>query len=104
MENRCIYLYGHVGVTKGYKGFYTDLAGLRTHLEKEQNGVVPPDLTHKPILEEKAVASLPHVAIYLLGNFKGEGGVNYHTINVTNVSMSGLQTRRWVEKLVAVAN
>ena len=48
---------------KGYEGFYTDLAGLRTHLEKGKNGVVPPDLTHKSIPEEKAVASLPHVAI-----------------------------------------
>ena len=89
---------------RGYEGFYTDLAGLRTHLEKGRNGVVPPDLTHISILKEKAVTSLPHVAIYLLGNFKGEGGVNYHTINVANMSMPGLQTRWWVEKLVDVAN
>ena len=46
----------------GYEGFYTDLSGLRTHLEeKGQNGVVPPDLTHKSILKEKAVASLRHI-------------------------------------------
>ena len=26
------------------------------------------------------VSSLHHVVIFLLGNLKGEGGVNYHTI------------------------
>ena len=66
--------------------------------------MVPLDLTHKSILEEKVEASLLHVAILLLGNFKGERGVNYHTINVANMLMSGLQTRWWVEKLVKVAN
>ena len=30
--------------------------------------------------------------------------MNYHTNNMANVSMSGLQTRWWVEKLVDVAN
>ena len=89
---------------RGYEGFYTDLTELKTHLDNGRAGVVPPDLTHKSIVEEKVVANLPHVAICLLGNFKGEGGVNYHTINVANNSMSGLQTRWWVEKLVDVAN
>ena len=87
-----------------YEGCYMDLAGLRTHVDKGKNGVVPPDLTHKSIFEERAVVSLPHVAISLLGNFKGEGGLNYDTINVAKESMSGLQTRWWVEKLVDVAN
>ena len=49
---------------------------MKTNLYRGRMGVVPPDLTLKSILEEKLVASLPHVAICLLGNFKGEGGVN----------------------------
>ena len=89
---------------RGYEGFYTDLAGLRSNLDKGRKGVIPPGLTHESIVEENEVVNLPHVAICLLGNFKGEGGVNYHTINVANNSLSGLQTRWWVEKLVNVAN
>ena len=81
-----------------------DLAGLRSYLNKGKHGGIPPELTHKPVLEEIAVANLPHVAIYLLGNLKGEGGMNYYTINVTNKSMSGLQTRWWIEKLVDIVN
>ena len=37
-------------------------------------------------------------------NLKAEGGVNYHTINVVNEFMLGLQTRWWVEKLVSIAD
>ena len=50
------------------------------------------------------VRSLHHVAICLLGNSKGEGGANYHTINVVDESMSGLQMMWWVEKLVSIAD
>ena len=39
---------------------------------------VPPELTHNLVLDETTVHSLPHVAICLLGNFKGEGGELSH--------------------------
>ena len=89
---------------RGYEVLYMDISGLRSHLDKGREGVVPPELTHNLVLDETAVHSLLHVAIYLLGNFKGEVGVNYHTINIANESMSGLQTRWWVGKLAYVAN
>ena len=66
--------------------------------------MVPPEVTHNLVLDETTAKSLPQVAIRLLGNLNGEGGLNYHTINVANKSMSGLQTRWWVAKLVPIAN
>ena len=54
------------------------------------------------VLSEKQCRELPHVAICLLGKFKGEGGDAYHVINVANESQSGLQPRWWIEKLVEV--
>ena len=85
---------------RGYKGFthYTDLAGLKSHLDKVREDVVPPELTHNSVLNETTVCSLPQVAICLLGIFKGEGVMNYHNINVADEDMSRLQTRWWVKK------
>ena len=80
---------------RGYEGFYTDLAGLGTHLNKGKHSVIPPELTHKLVLEEKAVTNLPHVASCLLENFKGEGGVNYHTMN-SLIGRLVLRTKRYV--------
>ena len=45
---------------------------------------------------------MPHVAICLLGNFKGGGWINYYVINVASKPQSGLETRWWMEKLVEV--
>ena len=80
------------------------LAGFRSHLDEGREGVVPPEITYNLVLDETTASSLPHITICLLRNFEGEGGVNYHTINVANESMSGLQTRWWVETLVSIAN
>ena len=80
-----------------------DMAQLRSHPNRGKHGVVPPEFTYKSVLKETAVANLPHVAICILGDIKGEGGVNYHIINVANESVPGLQTRWWIEALVNVA-
>ena len=87
---------------RGHEGFYVDLAGLRANLHLGRDGVVPPKLTKSTILSEAMCLKLPHVAVCMLGKFKGEDGINYHTVNVANVSQSGFQTRWWVEKLVKV--
>ena len=42
------------------------------------------------------------MALYLQGQFKGEGGINQHVINVANTLLSGLQTRYWIEKALDV--
>jgi len=88
---------------RGYEGFYLDLAGASSHLSQGKVGHIPPTITHTSVISEEEAMKLPHVAVCLLGNFKGEGGINYHIINVANESMSGLQPRWWMEKLVSVA-
>jgi hypothetical protein len=90
------------GSLRGYEGYYADLAGLREQNHKGRDGVIPPKMTQNRLLTELEAKRLPHVAICLLGNFKGEGGINYHIINVANESKSGLETRWWIEKLIEV--
>ena len=89
---------------RDYDGLYTDLVRLRSHLDKGRHGVILPELTHKSVLEETVIANLLHVTICLLAIYKEEGGVNYHTINVANESMSGSQTRWWIGKMVSIAD
>ena len=72
------------GSLRGNTGYYADLAGLREHIGKGRDGVIPPKMTQNRLLTEFEAKRLPHVAICLLENFKGEGGINYHMINVAN--------------------
>ena len=48
--------------------------------------------------------ALPHVVLPLLGKFKGEIGIDHHIINLANESISGLQPRWWLEKLIEIAD
>lgn len=89
------------GSLRGYEGFFTDLAGLIENLHKGREGVVPDNATKKLLTEEDCL-NLPHVCLCLLGDFKGEGGTNYHMMNLANESTSGLQVRWWIEQLVGV--
>ena len=86
---------------RGYEGFFTDLAGLIENIHKGREGDIPENAMKK-ILTEEDCLSLPHVCLCLLGDFKGEGGTNYHMINLANDSISGLEVRWWIEKLVEV--
>ena len=42
------------------------------------------------------------VCICLVGKFKGETGERYHSIVLSNTTCSGLQPRKWIEKLLIV--
>ena len=87
---------------RGYEGFYLDLAGVRRHIDKGRTGVIPANLSSKSIITDEEAALLPHVAVCLLGKFKGELGVDHHIINVANETMSGLEPRMWMEQLIEV--
>ena len=92
------------GGLRGYEGFYTDLAGLRQHLHKGKDGVIPDKVKNcNSLLSEEECKNLPHVVLPLLGNFKNRPGTALHLINLASTSMSGLETRWWIEKLVEVA-
>lgn len=87
---------------RGTEGFYLSLAGVRSHLRRGRNGILPEGYTLATMLTEEQAMSLPHVVICLLGEFKAETGTDYHMMNVANVTTSGLEVRWWVEKLVDV--
>jgi hypothetical protein len=87
---------------RGHEGFYLDLAGVCRHLHKSKVGVIPIGIDKITTLTEEACLKLPHVAICLLGKFKGETGIDHHLITVANKTTSGLQPRWWLEKLMEV--
>ena len=89
---------------RGYEGFYLDLAATRAHIHEGENGVVPANLTRKRILIEEELGQLPSVCICLIGKFKGETGERYHSVVLANRSLSGLETRWWIERLLEVCD
>ena len=92
------------GSLRGYEGFYLDLSGLRKYIGKGRSGSIPPRLSKNYVLTEEECARLPHVALPLLGKFKGQVTIDHHIINVANETSSGLKPRWWLEKLVDVAD
>jgi hypothetical protein len=89
---------------RGHKGFYLDLAGMRTHLVKGRVGTITPGINKNTVLLEAMCKNLPHVTICLLGKFKGETRVDQHLIAVANETSSGLCPWWWMKKLVAVCD
>ena len=85
-----------------HEGFYLDLAGVREHLHKGKEGVIPARIDKSTVLSEEECKNIPHVTLCLLEKFKGETGVDHHLITVANETSSGLHPRWWVEKLVEV--
>ena len=81
------------GSLRGHEGFYLDLAGVRKHLAKGRVGTILAGLNKSTVLTEEVCLKLPHVTICLLGNFKGETGVDHHLIVVANKMSSGLSPR-----------
>lgn len=90
------------GSLHGYKGFFTDLGGIRKHLLKGRDGIFPTN-PNKAILSEQEAANLSHVTLCLLGDFKGESGTNYHMMALANMTQLGIPIWWWIEKLVEVA-
>jgi hypothetical protein len=87
---------------RGHEGFFLELAGLWKHLAKGRVGVVPVALNKSTLLTKEVCRNLPHVTLCLLGKFKGETGIDHHLIALANETVSGLQPRWWIEKLVLV--
>ena len=87
---------------RGYEGFYLDLAATRAHIQDGKFGVVPENFKRKHVLSEEETEALPSVCVCLIGKFKGETGERYHSVVLANCSMSGLEVRWWVEKLLEV--
>jgi len=70
---------------RGNEGLMMDLLGLQRNLHYGHEDVE--DL---------------HVVFALLGRFKNEVGEQYHLILVASVTQSGLEPRKWIERLVSL--
>jgi hypothetical protein len=79
-----------------------DILATRKYLEKGRVGVIPKGVLKRALLTEAECAQLPEVCLCLVGKFKGENGERHHSLVLANKSMSGLETRWWIEKLLDV--
>ena len=86
------------GSLRGPEVFMLDLAGLRAHIHLGRNGTMP----EKPLDMGTDLFDAPHVHITLVGKFKGENGIREHMVPVASKTMSGMEVRWWLEKLIEV--
>jgi hypothetical protein len=90
------------GSLRGNEGFFMDVSGVRQFADVGKDGTMPTKLKTTTILSEEVCMNLPHVVLSLLGKFKGELGINHHILNVASETMTGLEPRWWMNKLVEV--
>lgn len=86
------------GSLRGPEVFMLDLAGLRAHLSKGGNGLMPAN----PLKVGTDLTKAPHVVLSFIGKFKGETGVDKHLLAIASTSVSGVESRWWIERLVEV--
>jgi hypothetical protein len=72
------------------------------YLQKGKVGIVPKGVLKRALLTEAECAEMPEVCLCLVGKFKGKNGERHHSLVLANESMSGLETRWWIEKLIEV--
>lgn len=86
------------GSLRGPEVLTMDLAGMWTHIELGKGGVIP----QEPMKVGQDLSDVPHIFFTLLGKFKGENGIRQHMICVASTTVSGIETRWWLEKLLEV--
>eukprot|EP00804_Cyclotella_cryptica_P009196 CCRYP_003235-RA/>CCRYP_003235-RA protein AED:0.41 eAED:0.41 QI:0/0/0/1/0/0/2/0/290 len=92
------------GSLRGHEGFYLDIAATKRYLNVGRTGAIPSGTVKKKIFTEAESRALHRVCICLLGKFKGETGERYHSIILANESTSGLRSRKWIERLMALCD
>jgi hypothetical protein len=50
--------------------------------------------------ESSCTNVIPHVTVALLGRFKGEIGENYHLLPIVPTTRSGIDNKKWIERLL----
>lgn len=86
------------GSLRGPEVLTMDLAGMRAHVNLGKEGVLPAD----PLTIGQDLSGAPYILFTLLGKFKGENGIRQHMICVASTTMSGIEVRWWIEKLIEV--
>jgi hypothetical protein len=80
---------------RGPEVLQLDLAGLRAHISRGKNGVIP----RKPLKTWTDLSNAPHVIIVLI---KGKTGVHQHILSLARVTVSGIALRWWLEELIRI--
>ena len=86
------------GSLRGPEIFMLDLGGIRQHIHRGRDGVMP----DKPMKVGTDLTGAPHVYLALVGKFKGEFGLREHLIAVASTTRSGVKVRWWLEQLIRV--
>jgi hypothetical protein len=86
------------GSLRGQEVLTMDLAGMRAHIALGREGVLPAD----PMRVGQDLSNAPHIFFALLGKFKGENGIRQHMICVASTTVSGIEMRWRVERLIEV--
>lgn len=87
-----------VGSLRGPEVFMLDLGGIRCHIDRGRDGVMPVKLLKVGV----DLTEAPHVYLALVGKFKGELGIQEHLVAVAGKTRSGIETRWWLEQLIKV--
>ncbi len=48
------------------------------------------------------LSNAPYVFLAMLGEFKGEMGIRHHIVALAAYTMSGIELRWWIEKLISI--
>ena len=86
------------GSLRGPEVLTMDLAGMRAHVSLGRTGTIPVD----PMKVGQDLSGAPYIFLTLLGKFKGENGIRQHMICVSSTTISGIETRWWLEQLIEV--
>jgi hypothetical protein len=83
---------------RGAEVFLLDLAGLWKYFELGQDGVLPVE----PMRKGADLTNVPYVIVPLVGEFKGELGTKHHLIAIASCTVTGIEMRWWLSKLMKV--
>jgi hypothetical protein len=83
---------------RGQEVLQLHLAGMQEHIGRGKGGILPP----KPLEVGTDLTYAQHVLVVLIGHFMGETGIHHHMVSLASMSMSGINLRWWLEKLIEV--
>ena len=83
---------------RGSEVFLLDLAGLWKHFNLGKDGVLPAE----PMKRGTKLSNVPYIIVPLVGEFKGELGTKHHLIALASWTVTGIEMRWWLSKLMEV--
>jgi hypothetical protein len=78
---------------RGPEVLLLDLAGLKNHIQKGKEGILPDKL----LQTGTNLTAVPHVVVVLISKSKGESGVHHHMLSLASTTMSRIALRWWLK-------